>query len=78
MANCQMPAYNTCLDNVSSNCIPQEMVINNVRLAAAYVPYQFLCQLYSPIDSLKLGTAFPELFSPYDAGKRKMTCGCKR
>lgn len=49
-----------------ANCIPQEMFIENVRLAAAYVPYQQLCELFNPIDSLKKGTAFPELFSPYD------------
>jgi hypothetical protein len=78
MANCKMPNSNTCdLNNVSTNCIPQELTIENVRLAASYVPYQFLCQLYSPMDSLRLGTAFPELFSPYDAGKRKNnSCGC--
>ncbi|WP_435788793.1 spore coat associated protein CotJA [Clostridium sp.] len=48
-----------------SNCTPQETVIKNVRLAAAYVPYQILCTLFSPLESLKHGTAFPELFSPY-------------
>ena len=53
-----------------SDCIPQEMVIRNVRLAAAYVPYQKLCTLFSPIEALKKGTAFPELYSPYE-GKDK-------
>ncbi|WP_312811079.1 spore coat associated protein CotJA [Sedimentibacter sp.] len=47
-------------------CIPQELVIENVRLAAAYVPYQFMCEVFSPIESLAAGTAFPELFSPYN------------
>lgn len=47
-------------------CIPQEMVIDNVRLAAAYVPYQFMCEIFSPIEALAKGTAFPELYSPYD------------
>lgn len=51
-------------------CIPQELVIKNVRLAAAYVPYQKLCNVFSPIEALKHGTVFPELFSPYD-GKHK-------
>lgn len=51
------------------DCIPQEMVIKNVRLAQAYVPFQYLCELFSPIDSLKKGTAFPELFSPYERKK---------
>ncbi len=74
--NCKMPTSNPC-KNVPPACIPQEMEITNVRLAAAYVPYQFLCQLYSPIDALRRGTAFPELFSPYDAG-RDTSCGCMR
>lgn len=70
MAKCSMPDNYDCnLDNAP--CVPQEMTINNVRLAAAYVPFQFLCQLYSPIDSLRLGTAFPELFSPYDPWQRQ-------
>lgn len=50
------------------NCIPQEMVIKNVRLAAAYVPYQKMCTIFSPIEALKHGTVFPELYSPYDKG----------
>lgn len=49
-----------------ANCIPQEMVIDNVRLAAAYVPYQFMCEIFSPFEALAKGTAFPELYSPYD------------
>jgi hypothetical protein len=48
------------------NCIPQETVIKNVRLAAAYVPYQKMCELFKPIEALKRGTAFPELYSPYE------------
>lgn len=59
--------------NIDSNmslpqdkCIPQEMVIRNVRLAAAYVPFQELCTLFSPVEALKHGTAFPELYSPYE------------
>ncbi len=47
-------------------CIPQEMVIENVRLAAGYVPYQFMCEIFNPIEALAKGTAFPELYSPYD------------
>ncbi|AUG58998.1 spore coat associated protein CotJA [Acetivibrio saccincola] len=46
-------------------CIPQETVLRNVRLARAYVPFQKLCSLYPPIEALKRGTAFPELYSPY-------------
>ena len=48
-----------------NNCIPQETIIRNVRLAMAYVPYQNLCTLFSPMEALKRGTVFPELYSPY-------------
>jgi hypothetical protein len=48
------------------NCVPQETVIRNVRLAAAYVPWQKMCELLNPIEALKKGTAFPELYSPFD------------
>lgn len=58
--------------NYSLNCIPQETVIRNVRLAAAYVPYQKLCTIFSPIEALSKGTVFPELYSPYE-GKDKKT-----
>jgi hypothetical protein len=59
-------------------CIPQEMVIRNVRLAAAYVPYQQLCTLLSPIEALKHGTAFPELYSPYEGKEKKNKPVCKK
>lgn len=52
-------------------CIPQEMVINNVRLATAYVPFQNLCTLFCPLEALKNGTAFPELYSPYSKKDKK-------
>lgn len=47
-------------------CIPQELVIRNVRLAAAYIPFQKMCSIFSPIEGLKKGTIFPELYSPYE------------
>lgn len=53
-------------------CIPQETVIRNVRLAAAYVPYQKLCTLLCPTEALKHGTAFPELYSPYERKDKRM------
>lgn len=46
-------------------CIPQETVITNVRLARAYVPFQKLCNLYTPEEALDKGTVFPELYFPY-------------
>ena len=54
-------------------CIPQETSIKNVRLATAYVPFQKLCSLYSPIEGLIKGTVFPELNSPYGKMKKCKT-----
>lgn len=50
-------------------CIPQELVIRNVKLARAYVPFQKLCSLYPPEIALHKGTVFPELYSSYMAKK---------
>ena len=52
------------------NCIPQDTEIKGVRLAMAYVPWQKFCTTFSPIEALKRGTAFSELYSPYE-GKEK-------
>lgn len=49
-----------------TSCIPQETSIKDVRLAAAYIPYEILCTLFMPMEALKRGTAFPELYSPYE------------
>ncbi|NMB95588.1 MAG: spore coat associated protein CotJA [Clostridiaceae bacterium] len=57
-------------------CIPQETAITNVRLARAYVPFQRLCNLFSPEEALEKGTVFPELYSPYfkkEHAKTKMS-----
>ena len=59
--------------NTHDKCVPQEMIIQNVRLAAAYVPYQQLCTLLSPIEALKHGTVFPELYSPYECKEKKVS-----
>lgn len=69
-------ANNSC--SPKNECIPQEMVIRNVRLAAAYVPYQYLCTLFSPIEALKFGTVFPELYSPYEGKDKKHKPVCKK
>lgn len=53
------------------DCVPQETVIRNVRLAAAYVPYQKFCTCYSPLEGLMNGTIFPELVSPYGGKETK-------
>jgi hypothetical protein len=66
MANNNMPM---------ANCIPQETIIKDVRLAAAYVPFQKFCTLFSPLEALKRGTAFPELYSPYEKKDKKHRTG---
>ena len=50
-------------------CIPQETVLYGVKLSRAYVPFQKLCNLFTPEQSLKAGTAFPELYQPYSDKK---------
>ncbi|MBB6625597.1 spore coat associated protein CotJA [Clostridium gasigenes] len=55
----------------NSSCIPQETEIKNVRLAAAYVPFQILCDLFTPLQALNKGTAFPELYSPYETKEKR-------
>lgn len=73
MVNMQIPEIDMVNVNLQSTgqCIPQETVITNVRLAAAYVPYQKLCTLFPPLEALKKGTAFPELYSPYEPKDKK-------
>lgn len=61
----------------SGNCIPQETVIRDVRLAMAYVPFQKMCTLFPPMEALKKGTAFPELFSPYEGKDKKFKAPLK-
>jgi len=39
--------------------------ITNIRLAHAYVPFQYLMCLYTPDKGLSQGTIFPELDRPY-------------
>jgi len=36
-----------------------------LQLAHAYVPWQYLGQIFSPAEGLAKGTIFPELVSPY-------------
>lgn len=70
IAKPEVDMFNTNCEEMTQ-CIPQETIIRNVRLAAAYVPYQKLCTTFSPIQSLKAGTIFPELFSPYEKKNKK-------
>lgn len=38
---------------------------NDKSLARAYVPFQYMNQVYSSEEALKKGTLFPELYMPY-------------
>lgn len=69
-----MPLFNSYEDNIVNDekycfnqpgCVPMEKTIENVRLAQAYVPYQFFCNLFNYQTALEKGTAFPELYKPY-------------
>lgn len=66
--NIVMPQMNNVPDDFTKYpcpCIPQEMMITNVKLATAYVPFQKYCGTFCPIEGLDKGTVFPELYSPY-------------
>lgn len=52
-------------DEHSDTCIPQEIIIKDVRLARAYVPIEKYCSTYKPLEALNKGTSFPELYVPY-------------
>lgn len=56
-------------------CIPQETVLENVKLAQAYVPFQFLCSTFSPESSLMKGTVFPPLWDNYRRRTEGMVYG---
>lgn len=66
------------MTQVNMDCIPQESVIENVKLATAYVPNQKYCGVMSPMDSLKYGTAFKELVSIYHKNNANTTPGMRR
>lgn len=50
---------------MSKECIPYESPIYPSRLAAAYVPNQIICSYFEPVEGLKKGTIFTDLYSPY-------------
>lgn len=56
----------------AGKCIPQETVIENVELAHAYVPIEFMCSTFMPLDALRKGTAFPPLLNVYGWERKGM------
>ncbi len=57
---------------IVDECIPQETVLENVKLAQAYVPFQILCTTFSPAAALTKGTIFPPLWDNYSKTKGQM------
>lgn len=57
---------------MANKCIPQETIIENVRLARAYVPFQILCTTFSPEEGLTKGTIFPPLWDNFTKTKGQM------
>lgn len=51
------------------DCVPQETVIKNVKLAHAYVPFEKLCTTFTPLSGLRKGTIFPPLYNVYRRGQ---------
>lgn len=43
----------------------REKMIKDAQLYHAYVPFQYYCGSFEPLQGLKKGTAFAELYSPY-------------
>lgn len=54
---------------MDDKCTPQETVIENVRLAQAYVPFQIRCTTFDMEEALIKGTIFPPLWDNYKKKK---------
>ncbi len=54
-----------------ADCIDHETEITDVELAHAYVPFQEFCPTFTPMTSLKKGTAFPGLVGVYGWERRQ-------
>jgi hypothetical protein len=54
----------------SGNCCSGQSISipvmpDNPQLAQAYIPYQIYNGIMSPMEGLRKGTVFPELYRPY-------------
>jgi hypothetical protein len=52
-------------ENAKTECIDSEQVIEDPKLAHAYVPIQKFCPTFTPITALRKGTVFPGLVNVY-------------
>jgi len=55
------------------NCDMPDFMPKNPRLAKAYVPYQEMDETFCPQESLRHGTTYPELVSPYSKNQSQCT-----
>ncbi len=54
------------------NCNMPDTMPQNPLLANSYVPYQTMEDTFSPEDSLRNGTTFPGLVSPYEPNQSQV------
>ncbi|MGI6603837.1 MAG: spore coat associated protein CotJA [bacterium] len=45
--------------------------MQHLQLARAYVPFQIYTTRFDPVEGLRRGTIFPELYMPYKGWKRE-------
>lgn len=57
--------YDHCEPKKMYECIEAEECLPMPMYATAYVKFQQLCTLYSPMEGLENGTIFPELNFPH-------------
>ena len=50
------------------------LIVPNAQLAVAYVPIQCFTVSFSSQEALKMGTMFPELYSPYEKEQDNRRC----
>ncbi|HHY92972.1 MAG TPA: spore coat associated protein CotJA [Firmicutes bacterium] len=50
---------------------PKAQALQQLRLARAYVPFQMYTTRFEPLEALRRGTIFPELYMPYRPRERE-------
>jgi len=56
-------------NSMNQNYYYEQSSSRDKNLARAYVPFQYMNQVYSPEEALRKGTIFPELYKPYKINK---------
>lgn len=65
-----MPIKNDPTHKSNCNCKMDPNPEMGFQLARATVPFQMLCDVYSPNEALCKGTLFPELWMPMQVSSR--------